>query len=279
MQIGDLLNQKYRVDEYIGSGGLANVYRATHVLLDRVVAIKTLSSLRYGEGYQYDWFAREARALARLNHPNIVSIYDFDGSDRNAYYLVLEYVRGRSLAQVVDKQPLSIDRALNLFSQICDALEYVHQRGVIHRDIKTENFIISDESVRGGTVKLIDFGLSHIEGESRLEPEGGVFGTAATMSPEQTLGKPATPASDMYALGVLLMELITGRPPFGPSVKIDVYDMHRSMAPPTPSTLVPSIPVALDEVVLALLEKDPTGRMIDFSILRRKIESIRYHHP
>ncbi len=250
MQIGSLLAQRYRVEEKLGEGGMGIVYKARDTLLDRSVAIKALSPHLLGdEGLKR--LLREAQSAAKLTHPNIVAIYDVidDGDTR---LIVMEYVAGRVLRTLI---PLPSAEAVEIASQVCLALAYAHAHGVVHRDIKPENIIIAN-----GIAKVMDFGLARSEGRSRLTQTGMIVGTVAYMAPEQALSGRVDSRSDLYSLGAVLYEAITGTRPFEADDPISIISMHVNVPPLSPRFYRPEIPAVLESVILRLLAKDPTQR-------------------
>ncbi len=251
MQTGTLLAQRYRIEERLGEGGMGVVYKAYDTLLDRPVAIKTLSPHRLGdEGVKR--FLREAQSAAKLSHPNIVAIYDVieEGDNR---LIVMEYLPGDTLRERI---PLSWAEAVEIGSQVCLALAYAHARGVVHRDIKPENVIITAD----GTAKVMDFGLARSEGRSRLTQTGMIVGTVAYIAPEQALSGRSDARSDLYSLGAVLYEVVTGKHPFVADDPIVVISMHVNVPPVSPRFYQPEIPPVLEAIILRLLAKDPMAR-------------------
>lgn len=251
MQTGTLLAQRYRIEAKLGEGGMGVVFKAHDTLLDRAVAVKALSPQLLGDdGLRR--FLREAQAAAQLNHPNIVAIHDVldDGQQR---LIVMEYIPGKTLREML---PMKWQDAAEAALQVCSALEFAHARGIVHRDIKPENVILTDQ----GTAKVMDFGLARSEGRSRLTHSGMIVGTVAYMAPEQALSGAADVRTDLYSLGCVLYELITGRPPFQADDPFAVISMHINVPPVSPRFHVPDVPTVLEAAVLRLLGKDPTER-------------------
>jgi dienelactone hydrolase len=249
--IGTLLRERYRIEGKLGEGGMGIVYKAHDTLLDRPVAIKALSPHLLGES-GLPRLLREAQAAARLTHPNIVAIHDVleDGDQR---LIVMEYVAGKTLRDLL---PLPWREAVPLALQVCEALEHAHAQGVVHRDVKPENVIVTPE----GSAKVMDFGLARSEGRSRLTQSGMVVGTVAYMAPEQALRGTADARSDLYSLGCLLYELVTGRAPSTGDDPFAVITQHLNLPPQPPRHFVPDIPPALEALILKLLAKDPAER-------------------
>jgi len=248
--LGTVLKDRYRVEAKLGEGGMGVIYRAHDTLLNRPVAIKSLVPALAGEeGIKR--LLREAQAAAQLTHPNIVAVYDvIDEGDTRL--IVMEYVEGRPLSDLI---PLEVPRALDLAVQVCRALEYAHGRGVIHRDIKPENIMVTD-----GSAKVMDFGLARSEGRSRLTQSGLIVGTVAYMAPEQVLGGTVDARSDLYSLGCVLYEVLTGRRPFAGDDPFTVLSQHVNVMPVAPAWHNAAIPPTLDAIIMRLLAKDPAER-------------------
>ena len=256
MREGVLLNQRYRVLGLLGEGGMSTVYRAEDTALGRPVAIKVLREQLARDRAFLARFRDEARAAASLSHPNIVAIYDV-GQDAGLHYIVMEYVDGPSLKDVVAREaPLPIDRATALAQQVLAALDAAHQRGIVHRDIKPQNVLLT----RDGTAKVADFGIARQLAAAGQTQGGDVFGTAAYLAPERASGKEATAASDVYSAGVLLFEMLTGRLPFTGDSPVEVALKHVQEQPPPLHRFNPGVPAGLEAVVLRALAKDPSQR-------------------
>lgn len=251
MQVGILLSNRYRIDAKVGEGGMGVVYRAHDTLLDRDVAIKSLSpQLFSADGLKR--LLREAQAAAKLTHPGIVTTHDVveEGDGR---YIVMEFVEGKTLREAI---PMAWREAVTLMHPVFEAIEFAHSRGIVHRDLKPENIIVTAE----GTPKVMDFGLARTEGRSRLTQTGLVVGTALYMAPEQALQGKAVPQSDLYALGCVFYELVTGQPPFSGEDPLSIITQHINMSPRTPRHRVPDLPPGLEALMLKLLAKDPAER-------------------
>ena len=248
--IGTLINHRYRLDAYLGRGGMGQVFRARDLVLDRDVAVKVLSDSGLGtEGRAR--LLNEARAAARLNHPNIVSIYDA-GETESTPYIVMELVAGTTLAET---RPQTIDDVRAIGLQICAALAHAHASGIVHRDLKPENILLTT----GGVVKLTDFGLARSVA-SRITTEGTIVGTVYYMAPEIILARPLDGRADLYALGVILYDLTVGRLPFDAQDAIAVISQHVHAPVVPPHTFRPDLPPAFEAVILKLLEKNPEDR-------------------
>jgi eukaryotic-like serine/threonine-protein kinase len=257
------LSGRYETGERLGSGGMSNVYRATDRILERTVAVKILAEHLSDDERFVARFRREALAVAKLIHPNIVQVYD-TGVDEGRHYIVMEYVEGRSGAQILQRQgPVGAEVAAEIGIQACAGLDYAHRRGIIHRDVKPGNLMIVGGPVGGGaemTVKLTDFGIARAIEQTRITQVGSVVGTAAYLAPEQVRGEEATPATDVYALGVVLYQFLTGRLPYEGSSLAELAVRQQNETPLPPSTYNDEVPEPLGGAVLRALEGDPNRR-------------------
>jgi serine/threonine-protein kinase len=253
-----LIDGRYRVLERLGSGGMADVYRAEDTQLGRDVAVKLLYR-RFAEDAEFvERFRREASSAAGLQHPNIVGVFD-RGEWDGTYYIAMEYLKGHTLKQLVREHgAMPPDLATDITIQVLRAAKFAHKRGVVHRDIKPHNVILDDE----GRAKVTDFGIARA-GASDMTETGSIMGTAQYLSPEQAQGQPVSPRSDLYSIGVMLYELLTGRVPFDADSPVTIALKHVSEDPAPPSQLNPAVSPALDGVVLRALEKDPGDRFAD----------------
>ncbi|MGH2454467.1 MAG: protein kinase domain-containing protein [bacterium] len=249
--IGTLLAKRYSIESILGEGGMGVVYKAHDTLLDRPVAIKAVSAAMLGdEGARR--LLREAQSAAKLTHPNIVGIYDvLEDSDQRL--IVMEYVEGQTIRERI---PMPWQDAVEIALRICDALGYAHEHGIVHRDIKPENMLTTP----GGGVKVMDFGLARSEGRSRMTQSGMLVGTVAYMAPEQALSGTVDARSDLYSLGCVLYEAITGKAPFVADDPIAIISMHVNVPPVSPRFHTPDLPTLLEAAILRLLAKDPTER-------------------
>jgi len=256
------LSGRYELGDRLGSGGMSNVYRATDLILERTVAVKVLAEHLSDDERFVARFRREALAVAKLIHPNIVQVYD-TGIDEGRHYIVMEYVEGRSGAQILQRQgPFVPETAAEAGIQACAGLDYAHRRGIIHRDVKPGNLMIVGGPVGGGpmTVKLTDFGIARAIEQTRITQVGSVVGTAAYLAPEQVRGEEATPATDVYALGVVLYQFLTGRLPYEGSTLAELAVRQQNERPLPPSTYNDEVPETLGGAVLRALEGDASRR-------------------
>lgn len=256
-----VFNGRYRVIDRIGSGGMSIVYRAQDLLLGRIVAVKVLhENLTDDEGFLRR-FQREAHAVANLSHPNIVTVHDI-GQDNNRHYIVMEFVDGRTVKQLVRLQnqqghPLGVAQALDLAIQVCSGIGYAHRANLVHCDVKSQNILVT----RDDRVKVADFGIARAMSEATQHTlDGQIWGTPHYFSPEQAAGQPASPASDVYAIGVVLFELLTGRLPFLADTPTALALKHMQEPPPRASEFNPLVPPQLDQILLKVLSKEPAAR-------------------
>jgi serine/threonine protein kinase len=279
----------YRIEERIGRGGMGVVYRGQHTKLPREVAIKSINP-RAGD---HDLralrhrFEREAYIQSQLDHPGIVKIYDYIVAEQT-YYIVMEYVEGRSLAQLLKGEggPLKAERALALFDQILTAVVYAHtftyqdqdgaaHRGIIHRDLKPPNILVTPED----KIKITDFGIVKVVGSETTDTFGAAYGSPRYVSPEQAEGLEVDQRSDIYSLGVILYEMLTGAPPFGnerePRTRTEILRAHVEEPPSLPTEINPLIPLEVEDIILRALEKDPAGRYATAADFLRAIKTAR----
>lgn len=257
--VGETLSDRYRIVTRLAGGGMGDVYKAHDLLLDRSVAVKILQPSLASDADVVARFRAEARAAARLSHPNVVSVYDWGSEDEITYYMVMEYVSGSDLRDLlVAYGALDSGQAVEIMVAACDALAAAHAQGLVHRDIKPENILIS----RGGQVKVADFGIAVIADADRTIPGGAIPGTLRYLSPEQAGGNEASAASDLWAAGAVLSELLTGLPPLQ-GAGSDLLQRRAVEEPMPPSSFDPSIPRELDRVVLRACAVDPADRYLD----------------
>ena len=264
--IGELIADRYELEDRLGSGGMSTVRRATDRVLERTVAVKVLAEHLSDDEKFVARFRREALAVAKLVHPNIVQIYD-TGVDRGRHFIVMEYVEGRSGAQLLQSQgTLKPVISVEIAAQSCSGLEYAHKQGIVHRDVKPGNLLIIGGPAGGDsemTVKIADFGIARAAEQTRLTQVGSVVGTAAYLSPEQSRGDEATPVSDVYSLGVVTYQLLTGRLPYEGNSLAELAMRRENERPLPPSSYDADIPEALSAAVLKALESDPADRYSD----------------
>ncbi|HVF24419.1 MAG TPA: protein kinase, partial [Anaerolineales bacterium] len=257
MNEGVLLNNRYQLLERLGSGGMSDVFRARDLMLERSVAIKILHETYSDDKDFQDRFRQEARAAANLSHPNIVTVHDF-GFDHDQLFIVMEHIPGKDLKTLLRQRGrYSVEDAIPLMVQACAGIGYAHRAGLVHCDIKPHNMIVTPD-VR---LKVTDFGiaraLSTIMPDERADV---VWGSPQYFSPEQAVGEAPSPASDVYSLGVVLYEVITGALPFTAPTSDELARMHLEASPVPPSEYIPDIPPALEEIMLKVLSKEPAAR-------------------
>ncbi|RNB91209.1 Stk1 family PASTA domain-containing Ser/Thr kinase [Brevibacillus fluminis] len=253
---GQLLGGRYQLERQVGGGGMAIVYKARDVVLHRQVAVKLL---RPQFGYDEDFvhrFRREAQSVASLSHPNVVSVYDV-GQDGETHYMVMEYIEGPTLKDVINSRgALPVEEAVRIAVQVCDALEHAHQNKIIHRDIKPHNILIG----RNNRVKVTDFGIARAVTQATITHTGSVLGSVHYFSPEQARGGITGEKSDIYSLGIVLYEMVTGRVPFSGESPISVALMHLQERLPEPRQINPDIPQSVENIILQALAKNPAFR-------------------
>nr|WP_166682299.1 protein kinase [Streptomyces sp. 846.5] len=263
-----LVAGRYRLTESLGSGGMATVWRARDELLERAVAVKTLSEGSWSNASAVARFTQEVHTVAGLDHPNIVTLFDA-GVDEGVPFLVMELIEGTDLDSLLGFGPLPIALAVSIADQVCAALEAAHRAGVVHRDIKPANLLLTFDN----TVKVVDFGIARTITSARaaLTATATVIGTSTYMAPEQATGGHLDPRTDLYALGCVLYAMLTGKPPFEGEDPMAVLFQHLHQPPVPPSRFRAEIPVGLEELVLDLLAKDPDQRPADASAARDQL--------
>ena len=266
------IDGRYTIERPLGSGGMAEVFLAHDGVLERDVALKVLRSQYRSDEEFYERFGREARSAASLSHPNIVSIFDRGETPDGTCYIAMEYVAGGTLKEWLDERgPMEPQRALAVTAQVAEALWAAHDRGMVHRDIKPQNILVTDM----GHLKVTDFGIARAASAATISATNAVFGTAGYLSPEQALGEPATPRSDLYSLGIVLYEMLTGVVPYRADNPVAVCMKHVTEPLTPPRRLDPTIPEAVDALVVKMLAKDPADRPASASELLDDIEVVR----
>lgn len=259
---------RYEIREHIATGGMASVYKTWDHRVERIVAIKVLRTLDKNDLRAVERFRREARAAAALTHPNAVTIFDFV-EEWGQYFLVMEYINGPTLKQLIHQSSrLPPLQAIDIAAQVCDVLQVAHARGFIHRDIKPQNIMLASgggltSSTLSGErllVKLTDFGIVRVVEEGGLTNSGIVLGTADYLSPEQARGETLTASSDLYSLGVVMFEMLAGRPPFVGPTAVSIAMQHASTNPPPLRQFNPTVPSNVEQIVMKALEKEPEDR-------------------
>jgi serine/threonine-protein kinase len=277
--LGRVIAGRYRLEARAGEGGMGVVYRARHVLIDRVVAVKLIRPDLRGETHLRAWMLREARAANRVDHAHIIDIHDIGETEEGELYLVMEYLVGTSLSSELAKGPMPLSRSVDILEQMCAALGRAHDLGVVHRDLKSDNILLSVKGGRKDFVKILDFGLAHLAMDPRLAPKGAVFGTPEYMAPEQARGEEAVPQSDLYALGVLFFEMLTGQLPFRSSDRETLLEMQRTAPAPKPRSIKPDVLPQAEAIILKLLEKDRRRRFQDAHHLHEELKSLQRALP
>ena len=254
--IGQVFDRRYRINKIIGIGGMAIVFEAQDLVMNRTVAVKMLKEEIAGDAQAVKRFINESKAVAMLSHPNIVAIYDVSVKE-NLKYIVMERVEGITLKNyMMKKGALPVQEVLHYTEQILKALEHAHAKGIIHRDIKPQNIML----LKNGRIKVTDFGIAKLPNAETVTMTDKAIGTVYYISPEQASGKPIDPRSDLYSLGVMMYEMATGSLPFQADSPVSVALMQVNDKPRRPAEIVPDIPVGLEQIILGAMEKDPAGR-------------------
>jgi serine/threonine-protein kinase len=268
--VDQLVAERYQLLDRIGSGGAAVVYRARDTRLDRTVAVKLLRDDHAADRDFLTRFEREARIAAGLNHPNIVPVYDYGPHGATAF-IAMQYVEGGNLKDALRVGgPFEPRAAIEIAEQVLSALAAAHARGLVHRDVKPQNVLVTGER----RAMLTDFGIAQASAAGELTQVGTTIGSAAYMAPEQALGRPVGPPADIYGVGLLLYELLTGQPPFGTGTPVEVAFRQVNEVPRPPGELRPAIPPALESIVMKALEKDPAARFESAPAMLAALESV-----
>jgi serine/threonine protein kinase len=265
--IGTILGGRYELLSKIGEGGMSVVYKARCRILDRIVAVKILKEEFSKDKGFVERFKTEALAVAKLSHPNIVNIYDV-GQQGNVYYIVMELVEGESLKDVITREaPFSVQKAVDIAIMICDGIQHAHEKGIIHRDIKPHNILITNS----GIVKVADFGIAQAVSMKTITYGGNVFGSVHYISPEQAKGKPIGQTTDIYSVGCILYEMLTGKVPFDAESPITLALKHIHDEPPSPRKINEKIPPAVESIILQAMEKMPEHRFASAEEMRNAL--------
>ncbi|HEY9678030.1 MAG TPA: protein kinase [Drouetiella sp.] len=278
--LGTTLAGNYEIMEVIGHGGMGVVYKARHALMNRIVAIKMLQAQLISDSMSVKRFQQESMSASRINHPNVITIYDFGISPSGQPFIVMDYLQGESLADVIKNDgQVGVERAIKILSQACDALDHAHKQNVLHRDVKPTNFVLINYDDETDFVKVVDFGVAKLMNDSpdgqRLTQAGEVCGSPVYMSPEQCTGAELDQRSDIYSMGIVIYETLTGKLPILGKTMVDTMSKHISEMPPTFTQARPDlyIPERLEQVVFRALAKDPNDRQQSMDELRVELEN------
>ena len=265
----------YKITAKLGEGGMGVVYKAEDTKLRRIVALKFLSTATLGDEDEKARFFREAQAAALLDHPNIAAVHDIEETDGQTF-MAMAFIDGPTIGEKIKERPLKMEEALDIAIQICEGLKEAHEQGVTHRDVKPANIMLT----RKGRVKITDFGLAHLAGRSKLTKSGTTLGTPAYMSPEQALGEPTDRRSDVWGVGIVLYEMIAGRPPFVSEHEQAIIYSIINEDPEPLTAMRTGLPTELDRVVFKGLAKKPEERyqhvddmLVDLRRLQKKLEA------
>ena len=273
MNIGERIGD-YEIVEILGAGGMGQVYKVRNVLSDRIEAMKVLLPNLEGDADLADRFLREIKVQAALDHPNIAKLHTAMRAG-NQLVMVMEFVDGTSLAQMLERGPIAAGTVASYVAQVLDALAYAHARGVVHRDIKPANIMVSPGGPGGadGTVKLMDFGIARMKADRQLTQTGSTVGSLFYMSPEQIQGGTPDPRSDLYSVGITMYEMVTGRRPFVGDSDFSIMSAHMQQRPAAPIEVIPGVPAALNDLILMAIEKDPAARFQSAGAFRAALGS------
>lgn len=277
--VGRTLDEKYCVEDRLGSGGMGTVYRARHMSMDRPVAIKVLHQRLVEDEAARVRFKIEARAAVLLRHSNAVTVTDFGQTPEGCVYIVMELLEGRTLREILSREaPIETARAISMMLQASEAVAAAHQAGIIHRDLKPSNILVTQSADQPAVVKVLDFGIATFAADQLDEHEdaaliqtNSVSGTPRYMSPEQYSGFELTPAADVYSLGVILYEMLTGMAPFSGTTPAEIAQKHANDPPHTPREIVAAIPEDVERIVLHALEKQPGDRPANAAEFRQEL--------
>ena len=271
-----ILNNRYRLEERRGTGGMAMVYRAYDLMLERMVAIKVLRADFSSDPEFRERFRQEAKAAANLSHPNIVTVHDF-GLDSGRLFIVMEYVPGTDLKTIIQQRGhLGVEEAIELIVQACAGIGYAHRAGLVHCDVKPQNMLVTPDK----RLKVVDFGIARALASILPDEKAEVvWGSPQYFSPEQAAGAAPMPASDVYSLGVVMFEMLTGKLPFAAQTPEELARLHREAPPPSPRQLNPNIPPQLEQILIKLLSKEPSARYRTADQLGRVLVSFTQRSP
>ncbi|NMC28264.1 MAG: Stk1 family PASTA domain-containing Ser/Thr kinase, partial [Syntrophomonadaceae bacterium] len=264
------LGGRYELLEIIGEGGMSTVYKARDRVLDRIVAVKILRSEFASDKGFVEKFKSEALAVASFSHPNIVNIYDV-GQENDVHYIVMEFVDGKTLKEIIREQaPLSVAQAVNIAVGVCDGVHHAHEKGIIHRDIKPHNILITEQ----GMVKVADFGIARAISTSTITYGKNIVGSVHYFSPEQARGEGINRTTDIYSIGCVLFEMLTGKVPFNADSPITVALRHIHDEPPSPRSINPDIPEELEAIIFKAMAKDPGKRFQSAQEMRNTLLAV-----
>ena len=272
--VGRVLDDKYCVEERLGAGGMGAVYRARHVEMDRPVAIKVLQQRFVEDEAARTRFLIEARAAVMLRHPNAISVTDFGQTSEGCVYIVMELLEGHTLREILSREGvMETARAISIMLQVSDAVAAAHDAGIIHRDLKPSNILVTQSADQPAIVNVLDFGIAKFtsDEDETLVQANSVIGTPRYMSPEQYNGYELTPATDVYSLGVILYEMLTGMAPFTGSTPAEIAEKHATAPPHLPREIVAAIPEDIERVVMHALEKRPEDRPVNAAEFRQEL--------
>jgi eukaryotic-like serine/threonine-protein kinase len=261
--IGSTIAGRYLVEERIGEGGMATVYRARHKLVDRPCAIKVMNPALAADATVRERFRREAKSTQMLAHPNVIEIFDHGETVDGTPYMVMELLDGQTLAELLAEGPLPLSRSLSIMIQLARGIARAHDLGVVHRDLKPENMFVCRRADGSDVLKILDFGIARSRDDPRLTSAGELFGTPQYIAPERVSAGEAGPSVDLYAMGIILYEIATGKLPFEASDPATFLVKHLNERPSAPRLIEPRIPAKLEALILQLLEKDPRARPVD----------------